>query len=89
MPVYVNHTDATGLRKLKGVGKAVAREIIKKCQQVSGRLKLDDIKGIVRIPAATSTCLYEGLTILWHYMIMHSTDTHRLASTRPSLAQHD
>ena len=30
MPVYVNHTDATGLRQLEGVGKAVAREIIKK-----------------------------------------------------------
>ena len=53
MPVYVNHTDTTGLRKLKGVGKVVAREIIKKCQQVGGRLKPDDIKGIVRIPAAT------------------------------------
>ena len=53
MPVYVNHTDATGLHKLKGVGKAVAREIIKKCKQVGGRLKLDDIRGIVRIPAAT------------------------------------
>ena len=53
MPVYVNHTDATGLRKLKGDGKAVVREIINKCQQVSGRLKPDDIKGIVRILAAT------------------------------------
>ena len=53
MPVYVNHTDATGLCKHKGVGKAVAREIIKKQQQVSGRLKLDDTKGTVRILAAT------------------------------------
>ena len=53
MPVYVNHTDDTGLHQLKGVGKAVAREIIKKCQQVSGRLKPDDIKGIVRILAET------------------------------------
>ena len=53
MPVYINHADATGLHKPKEVGKAVARETIKKCQQVGERLKLDDIKGIVRIPAAT------------------------------------
>ena len=53
MPVYVNYADAAGIHKLKGVGKAVAREIIKKHRQVSGRLKPDDIKGIVRIPAAT------------------------------------
>ena len=53
MPVYVNYTDTTGLRQLKGVGKAVAREIIKKCRQVGRRLKPDDIKGIVKIPAAT------------------------------------
>ena len=53
MPVYVNHTHITGLRKLMGVGKAVAREIIKKHQQVGGKLKPDDIKAIVRILAAT------------------------------------
>ena len=53
MPVYINHTDTTWLHKLKGVGKAVAKEIIKKHQQVGGRLKSDDIKGIVRIPATT------------------------------------
>ena len=66
MPVYVNHADTTGLCKLKGVGKAVAREIIKKHQQVSGRLKSDDIKGIVRILAATWQQWFDSGEIIFY-----------------------
>ena len=86
MPVYVNHTGVTGLHKLKGVGKAVAREIIKKCRQVSGRLKPDNIKVIVRIPAATWQQWFDRVKLF--LILLHDPD-HPTSHQAHHLINHD
>ena len=87
MPVYINHADIIGLRKLKGVGKAIAREIIKTCQQVGGRLKSDDIKGIVRILAATWQQWFDGGGELF-LILLHNPD-HPISHQTHHLINHD
>ena len=53
MPVNVNTADLRELRTIHGVGHAIAQAIIRKCEEVGGKLMQEDIMSTTKIPATS------------------------------------